>query len=253
MARTAAPRQRWRTALILVSFIAFPVTMNYLSPYLIVESAFKGVVTGSLVAFGTMFVGSLFLGRLWCGWACPAAGLQEAAIPVNEKRVGRRAGLTKFAIWLPWLGLIAWGALSAGGYHSIDLLYGTEGGISVAGSVDRPIFVAYIIYFGVIALFAGLAFAFGKRAGCHTVCWMSPFMIVGRWIRNRFAWPALRLRADEASCTSCASCTKSCPMGLEVEALVHSGSMEDRECTLCGSCVDSCPRKTIRYSFSAGR
>jgi polyferredoxin len=253
MARAVVTRQRWRRALILVSFIAFPLTMNYLSPYLIVESAFKGVVTGSLVAFGTMFVGSLFLGRLWCGWACPAAGLQEAAIPVNEKRVGRRAGLMKFAVWVPWLALIAWGAISAGGYHSIDLLYGTDGGISVAGTVDRPILVAYIIYFGVIALFGGLAFAFGKRAGCHTVCWMAPFMIVGRWIRNRAAWPALRLKADEATCTSCASCTKACPMGLDVEGLVHSGSMEDRECTLCGSCVDSCPKSTIRYSFSAGR
>ena len=129
----------------------------------------------------------------------------------------------------------------------------SSGGISLAGSAERPIIIAYVIYFGVVALFTGLAMALGRRAGCHTVCWMAPFMIAGRWIRNRFAWPALRLRADTATCTSCGRCTEVCPTGLDVLGLVQSGSMEDYECTLCGSCVDACPRRTIRYSFSAGK
>jgi len=253
MARKTVARQRWRRALLLISFVAFPVTMNYLSPYLIVDSAFQGIVNGSLVAFATMFVGSLVLGRLWCGWACPAGAAQEFAAPVNEKRIGGKANLAKWVIWVPWIGLVAWGALSAGGYRSLQLLYGTEGGISVAGSADRPIIVAYIIYFIVVALFVGLAFGLGKRAGCHTVCWMAPFMIAGRWIRNRFAWPALRLRAEAATCTSCGRCTEACPTGLDVQGLVQSGSMEDYECTLCGNCVDTCPKRTIHYSFSSGR
>lgn len=253
MARTIAARQRWRRALLLVSFIAFPVTMNYLSPYLIVDSAFAGVVNGSLVAFGTMFVGSLFLGRLWCGWACPGGAVQEFASSVNGRRVGGKANLVKWAIWVPWIALVAVGAASAGGYHSVDLLYGTVGGISVAGTADRPIFIAYIIYFLVVGLFLGLALAFGKRAACHTVCWMAPFMIAGRWVRDRAGWPALRLAADASGCTSCGRCTAACPTGLDVEAHVQRGSMEDFECALCGECVDSCPKNAIRYSFSSGR
>ncbi len=254
MAKRVALRQRWRRALLLVSFIAFPVTMNYFSPYLIVDSAFKGVVNGSLAAFVTMLLGSLVLGRLWCGWACPAAGLQEFAAPVNERRVGGRADWIKWGIWVPWVALIAWGALSAGGYHSIDLLYGTQGGISLAGSPDRPILFAYVIYFGVVALFGGLALALGRRAGCHTVCWMAPFMIAGRWIRNRAgAWPSLRLRADRDACKECGTCTDACPMGLDVQGLVASGSMEHAECVLCGTCVDTCPNGTLRYTWSAGR
>lgn len=253
MSRTVAVRQRLRRALLLVSFVAFPVTMNYLSPYLVIDSAFKGIVNGSLVAFGTMLVGSLVLGRLWCGWACPGGAVQEFAAPVNSRRVGRKGDLVKWAIWVPWVALIAFGAFTAGGYRVVDLFYGTEGGISVAGSADRPIVIAYIIYFGVVALFAGLAMAAGKRAGCHTVCWMAPFMIAGRWIRNRFAWPALRLRAEPASCRSCGKCTEACPMGLDVQSLAEAGAMEHAECTLCGSCVDSCPHATIRYSFSSGK
>jgi NAD-dependent dihydropyrimidine dehydrogenase PreA subunit len=42
-------------------------------------------------------------------------------------------------------------------------------------------------------------------------------------------------------------------MGIDVQALVRSGSMEHRECTLCGSCVDACRNSVICYTFSSGR
>jgi hypothetical protein len=35
---------------------------------------------------------------------------------------------------------------------------------------------------------------FGKRAGCHYICWMTPFMSIGRKIRNILKYPSLRLR-----------------------------------------------------------
>ena len=161
------------------------MTINYFSPYLVIDSAFSGIVNGSLVAFGSMFVGSLFLGRLWCGWACPAGGLQDAARGARDRRVGRRVDRVKWVIWIPWVAIIALGALRAGGYSSVDLFYGTVNGISVAGSADRPIFYAYVIYFFVIFLFLGLALALGRRGGCHSVCWMAPFMIIGRWITEQ--------------------------------------------------------------------
>jgi len=80
-------RQRWRTALLLISFIAFPITMNYFSPYLIVASAFQGIVNGSLVVFVSLFVGSLLFGRLWCGWGWRAAG----AVTHREQSAHRAA------------------------------------------------------------------------------------------------------------------------------------------------------------------
>ena len=143
---------------------------------------------------------------------------------------------------------------AAGGYRAVDLLYGTAGGISVAAQADRPIIAAYAIYFIVVGLFVGLAMAVGRRAGCHAVCWMAPFMIAGRWLRNHLgAWPSLRLRADASACKECGTCTSECPMSIDVQALVASGSMEDTRCVLCGTCADTCPNEVIRYSFSAGR
>jgi polyferredoxin len=250
---TKPRRQRVRRALLIASFIVFPIMMNYFSPYLIVDGGFAGIVTGSALVFAAMFLGSLVFGRLWCGWACPAAGIQEPLLGVNPRRVSRRADLIKWAIWIPWVALIVFAVVRAGGYHTVDPFYGTVGGISVAGDADRPVIAAYAVYLGVVLLFFGLALAVGRRGGCHTVCWMAPFMIAGRAIRNRFGWPALRLAADPAACTACGTCTRGCPMSIDVQAHVAAAAMEDTECALCGECVDGCPAKAIDWTFRGGR
>ena len=241
-------RQRIRKAIVILAFLSFPVTMNFLSPYVIIDGAMNGIVNGSLIMFGLMFVSSLFLGRAWCGWVCPGAGMQEMLEPVNNRPVnGQKIDWIKWLIWVPWITLIAWLAVRAGGYSRVNLLYLTESGISV----DEP--AKYIIYYIVIGLFVGLAAFAGRRAGCHSICWMAPFMIIGRGIRNRFAWPSLRLVAEPSACKDCKLCTKNCPMSLDVNAMVQKGQMEHHECLLCGTCVDHCPRGAIRYSFSGGK
>jgi len=60
-------RQRVRNGVLLVSLLLFPVTMNYLSPYIIMDAASQGVINGSFVVFTALFISSLFVGRLWCG------------------------------------------------------------------------------------------------------------------------------------------------------------------------------------------
>jgi ferredoxin-type protein NapH len=242
-------RQRVRRTLLLLSFIAFPVTMNYFSPYLIVDSSFRGIINGSFVVFASMFASSLLVGRLWCGWLCPAAGLQEPLLRVNDRRVHPRVDLVKWLVWAPWIGLIAFAAVRAGGYRGVDLLYGTVGGISVAGDADRPIVAAYAVYFLVVLLFFGLALGLGRRGGCHAVCWMAPFMIAGNAIRRRGGWPSLRLDSNRTACQACGTCASECPMGLNVRWMVEAGSMHNTECVLCGTCVDGCPHGAIRYSF----
>lgn len=244
-------RQRIRKAIIILAFLSFPVTMNFLSPYVIIDGAMNGIINGSLVVFGLMFLSSLFLGRAWCGWVCPGGGMQEIVEPINIKPVnGRKIDWIKWLIWIPWISLIVFLAVSAGGYSSVNLLYHTQSGISVAGSAERPIFFAYLIYYIVIGLFVGLAIFAGRRAGCHTICWMAPFMIIGRWIHNRLGWWSLRLKADADSCADCKKCTRNCPMSLDVNAMVQREQMEDTECILCGTCVDNCSKSAVRYSFS---
>lgn len=241
-------RQRIRKALVILAFLSFPITMNFLSPYVIIDGAMNGIVNGSLVMFGLMFVSSLFLGRAWCGWVCPGGGMQEMVEPINNKPVNpKKVDWIKWLIWIPWVSLIVWMVIQAGGYTKVNLLHLTDSGISV----DEPF--KYIIYYIVVLLFVGLAAFAGRRAGCHTICWMAPFMIIGRWIRNRFGWASLRLVADASACSDCKVCTKNCPMSLDVNAMVQVQKMEHAECILCGTCVDNCSSSAIRYSFSAGK
>ena len=121
-----------------------------------------------------------------------------------------------------------------------------EGGVTLT----QPYW--YVVYYFIVALFLGLAVAFGRRAGCHYICWMAPFMIIGRRIRNVFRWPALRLKAKLDDCSDCLRCTRECPMSLDVHQMVQAGDMEQDECILCGTCVDGCTKSAIRFSFSAG-
>jgi ferredoxin-type protein NapH len=246
--RQLPTRQRIRKTLVMLAFLSFPVTMNFLSPYVIIDGAMNGIINGSLIMFGLMFLSSLFLGRAWCGWVCPGGGMQEIVEPVNRKAVdGKKINWIKWLIWIPWISLIIWSMIRAGGYQQIDLLHLTDRGISV----DEP--QKYFIYYIVIGIFVGLAVLVGRRAGCHAICWMAPFMMIGRWIRNRFGWASLRLVADANACSDCKRCTSNCPMSLDVNAMVQIEAMEDLECILCGTCVDNCARNAIHYSFSAGK
>lgn len=254
MVRQIALRQRIRKGLLLFSFLLFPLFMNFLSPYVIIDGASQGIVNGSLIVFSLMFLSALFVGRAWCGWLCPMGGLCELSNPINDRLVnGKKIDWIKWAIWVPWIALIVWMVVQAGGYHSFDPFLDTVDGISVAGTPDRPIFIAYIIYYAVIGLFLILSLTVGRRGACHSICWMAPFMILGRGARNQGNWPALRLVASPDQCTNCMKCTTGCPMSLDVNGLVHSGQMEHRECILCGTCVDNCNQHAIRYTFSAGK
>lgn len=241
-------RQKIRKALIFISLLLFPVTLYYLSPALIIEGASQGIITGSFIAFSLLFVTSLLLGRSFCAWICPGAGLQEACFRISDKRAkGGNFNNIKYFIWVPWISIIIFSAVKAGGFRSIKPFFQTKYGISIAEPANYPIF------YTVVGLITVLSFTSGKRAFCHYGCWMAPFMIIGTKLRNVFKWPALHLKANKNVCRSCKTCTKNCPMSLEVNKMVQKGSMINSECILCGTCVDGCPEGVIKYAFDTAK
>lgn len=238
-------RQRVRKALIIFSFVLLPVTFAYISCPIIIEGASRGIITGGLIVFILLFISSLFLGRLWCGWLCPGGGLQEIYFDINSKQANIG--------WLNWFKYLIFIAIifiplisavqSAGGLTTIDFFYYTDHGISIAKPGAYTIFLVQITFFTVFAIFAG------KRGFCHYFCPIAVIMIIGRKIRNLVRWPALHLSADAGLCTDCKKCSENCPMGLDVNTMVRQGSMENTECILCGSCVDICPKYAISYAL----
>lgn len=83
---TIAKRQRVRKAIIIISFLLFPITLYYFSPYIIIDGLAKGILSGSFIVFAILLIGSIFFGRIFCGWICPAGGLGEICTNVNNNR-----------------------------------------------------------------------------------------------------------------------------------------------------------------------
>ncbi|MBN2532092.1 MAG: 4Fe-4S binding protein [Spirochaetales bacterium] len=237
-------RQKIRKSITFISFLLYPITMFYFSPYLIIDAASKGLVSGSFIIFVTLFLSSLLVGRFFCGWLCPGAGMQNPLIDMKvvTKPIKKGAWI-KFLFWAPWIVLIVFVFIISGRLKGIDFFYSTHNGISISDPL------AYIIYYAVITIIIGLNFIFGKRGFCKYLCWISPFMIIGRKIRNIFNYPSLRLKVNSTLCNQCRKCNDSCPMSIDVCDLVQKGNMEHYECTLCGSCVDTCPQKAIKFGF----
>ena len=189
-----------------------------------------------------LFISSLVLGRAYCGWICPASGIQDNIMQVNNRKI-TRGNIIKWIIWIPWIATIIILAFKKGGYHKIDPFYQTVYGLSIS---DVSSLITYLF---VLVLIVTPAFLIGRRTFCHSICWMAPFMILGRKINLLLKIPSLRLKSQSEKCISCHTCSTNCPMSLPVEQMVALKKMENSECILCGTCVDGCTSDAIGFCF----
>ncbi len=235
-------RQKVRRILLYVSLFLFPVTMNYLSPYVSLDGAFAGVLSGSAIVFVLLFLSGLFFGRAWCGWMCPAGGLAEVCQTVNPKQVNaKRLRIVRYSIFAVWFGVLVTGFVLAGGIKGVDPLRLTERYISV----DEPL--KYIMYYLVLGLFFVLDLTLGRRGACHSICWMSPFLSAGMAVGRALRLPQMRIKAKSENCIDCKKCNTKCPMSIDVNAAVKTGSVKSYDCILCGECVNVCPKAVLSY------
>jgi ferredoxin-type protein NapH len=213
-----------------------------MSPALSLQGAFEGIVSGSLLLFGLLFLSSPLLGRLWCGWLCPGGALQDLATPINSRKPGKHADTAKYVIWIIWFGLIVVFMMLSGRINGVQPLYMTERIVSV----DDPF--KFIIYYMVIAIFLVVALVVGRRGACHSICWMAPFMTCGMCIGGACHIPAIHIAYDKTRCISCGLCAKSCPMSLDP---VKSAALPKVpfECINCGVCITSCRKYALKYKY----
>jgi ferredoxin-type protein NapH len=238
-------RQKIRRTLNLAGFLLLPVIMMYFSPVMSIKGAAEGIIPGSYLTFAFLFLISLLLGRVFCSWFCPLGGIGDAISCIHKKNApGGKLNLIKFGIWIIWLSAIAIISYKSGGFKSIDPFFQTNNGISLY-SIHS--YRAYYIAIGILML---LAITVGKRAFCHYVCWISPFMIISRKVSGFIRIPRLRLKTQSDTCNSCRKCNSVCTMSLDVESMVRRNETENSECILCGECIDHCPWKVLSYSFS---
>jgi ferredoxin-type protein NapH len=172
------------------------------------------------------------------------AGLGELCQSINKKPAAvRKLRIVRYSIFSIWFATLVGGFIMAGGIKSIDLLYLTENYISI----DAPL--KYIIYYFVLLLLFGLTVWLGRRGSCHSICWMSPFLVGGKSVGKMLNLPRLYIAAEPSLCTDCRKCNRVCPMSIDVNFEMKLGEIKSPDCVLRGECVDNCPEKALKYSF----
>ncbi len=236
--------QKIRTTITFIFLLLFPITLNFFSPYISINGAMNGIISGSILLFIFMFIFSIFFGRAWCGWICPMAALSDVSLKINNKNVNaKKLKIIRYSIFFIWLSIIIIMFILSGGIKSIKPLYMTENIISV----DAP--VKYIIYYFVLLTFFFLTIIIGKRGACHTICWMSPFLVAGFHVGKFLRIPQLRIKANADNCIQCGLCNKKCPMSINVVKEVKNNSINTSDCILCGECIVACKKDVLHFGI----
>lgn len=241
-------RQKVRRIIIFSMFFLFPLTFNYLSPYVSLNAAFMGLIAGSVIVFAFLFLLGILLGRAWCAWFCPVAGLSEVGAMINDKAVNvKKLAFIRYSIFGIWFAVMVTGFVLAGGIKGFDPLHLTENIVSI----DEP--YKFINYYMVLIIFVVLTITIGKRGACHSICWMEPFLTAGELVGRALHLPQLKIRSIPSACVNCEKCSKKCPMSIDVSGEIKSGGVKSLTCIRCGECVDGCPKKVLCYSMKSGR
>lgn len=188
-----------------------------------------GIWSGSVIHYLVAKVGGpLFFGRGWCGWACWTSALLDLLPAPRGKKVSvdprwQSARYVHFGL----------SALLAVG---VWLLTGSRptGAAPVMWLVAGNLF-----YYGSAVLLARLLR--DNRAFCKYLC---PVPTLQK-LPARLS--LLKVSGDASRCTGCRTCSKACPMAVDIPAYVTNGlRVLSTECTHCMTCIDACPRGLLK-------
>jgi ferredoxin-type protein NapH len=190
--------------------------------------------TGVLLSAALLpIVATMLLGRVFCGWVCPARLPVELAAWIRRRNKRAIVKVPKLR-WAKY-GVLVGGLGLAGlmGWNLVALIY------PPAILVREAQFLLAYGAMGWGAVVVGAAFvadlAVDKGAWCRGLC-------PGGALYSLLAQPALlRVRLDEERCTRCNRCGKVCPLGLD--PTTEPGG----ECDRCGLCQRECRDDALSY------
>ncbi len=218
-------------------------TLHALCPFGGVVSTYQYVTTGtfvkkthesSFILMWIVFVLTLLLGPVFCGWVCPLGSVQEWVGKIGRKIFGKRYNrfipyrFDRILRYLRYL-MLFW------------VLYMTAvTGKLIFGDID-PYYALFNFWTGEVAI-AGLVILgvvlatslLVERTFCKYAC---PYgAILG--IFNLFR--IFKIKRNVSTCTSCKACDKSCPMNIQVSTAT---AVRDHQCISCMKCTSeqACP------------
>lgn len=216
-----------------------------------------------------------FLGRVWCGWACPQTVFIDGVYRRIEKWIEgnyiERRKLHESAwnfnkIWKKSLKWVAFTAVSSLFAHSLAAYF--VGSHEIIYMVQKSPLENEETFLVVLFITALLLFDFGwfKEQFCIIMCpygrfqaaLMDPNSLTVVYDVNRGEPRKGTVQPGEkqGDCISCQRCVQVCPTGIDI----RKGSQ--LECIACTACIDACdeimekvkkPKGLIRYDTLSGK
>jgi ferredoxin-type protein NapH len=182
---------------------------------------------------------TLLLGRVFCGWICPATFLYElnSTLAGWLHRLGIHTGTREFDKRLKYL-VLAMGIIISAVTGSVimALIYPPAiVGRELYFAIAQGGFGAGMIFFLMTVLFDLLV---ARRGFCRYLCpGGALYSLLGRY-------RILRLRRRVETCNDCTKCNVVCEFGLD--------PMHDdfgQECNNCSACVAICPTDALAFTL----
>jgi polyferredoxin len=193
----------------------------------------------AIIILGVLLISSVFVGRIFCAFACPLGALQELISGINFKSDLKSQKQAKYRIevspqipnitrWL-FLGIIV--LLTFFGILILPVFNPLSG-----FSIFRTPFELLVIIPVLSLIVVSFTSIFLYRPWCRFLC---PFgagsSFCGQFTRNKYQ------RTED--CTECGVCEKICPTQ---EAATDS---KKGECYYCNRCIEICPHDAIKLNL----
>lgn len=167
---------------------------------------------------------ALFVGRVFCGVACPLGAVQEF-IAFRPLPIPRMVDLVLQTLKFLALGMVIFYAVA----NASSFICRHDPFIAVFRlDGHRQIWIATAIFL--------LICVFIKRPFCRYLCPYGVLLELCSLAAFR------RLKIDAERCNSCKNCEKKCPVGN-----IKHPKIGKANCISCGTCVNTCPKKAISH------
>ncbi len=196
----------------------------------------------ALTFLGTLLLCFLFLGRILCGFLCPAGLLQDLmdklrrALHIRPIVVTDR--INRFLQPIKWVWIVLFlGFIFTGGDFCdicpLKVFTTAQGGFWTN---------LYLGGFFAVVILVGSFFI--KRFWC-IICPMGYLM----GLFKRFN--LFKLKKDCTACTECRACYDACPMRIKsIYTEREKANVQTVDCMLCGECIHKCPEdKALSMTF----
>lgn len=231
-------------------------SIHALCPFGGVVSIYKFATTGtfvqkihesSFILMWIVFLLAVLLGPVLCGWVCPLGTFQEWLGKLGRKLFGKRynhfipSRLDQYLRYLRYVSLFLVVYLTATSARLIFQDYDPYYAMYNFWSDETA--VSALLILGLTILLS----LFVERPWCKYAC---PYgAVLG--ITNLFR--VFKIRRTAASCVSCKTCDRVCPMNIRVS---EGSEVLSHQCISCMRCTseNACPiANTVHFSTKGGR